>query len=268
VVLVLLGFVLGCLATQWHYEGHRLSLRYNAVTDSSTFGYEGDLGPQFWADLNPDWALCATGHTQSPVSLNESYATTTNKFNLQLFWEDLVPPVTLLNNGHTFEIEVNDNSKGKNSYLMFNGARYDLMQFHFHQNAEHHVFQYSAPLELHLVHQSDDGTGSLLVVGVFLDRDPLRHRNRFLNQFWDQIPLNESTVQSNLFIRWNPLLNLLDLNQYWTYMGSLTTPPCTEGVRFVILKEAVPISFEQWANYTAILGFNARYTQPLFGRRI
>jgi len=236
---------IGTESKLWHYEGHRLAGRgLNSVLDSSTFGYEGALGPEYWGTLNTTWALCGTGQSQSPLSLSSTTVQTPNASMLSLHYVDLHPPVEFINNGHTFEIDVALNFPGNQSYLMWNGTQYHLLQFHFHQSSEHHIGRISSPMEMHLLHHS--AAGNALVLSVLLNRGASQHGNTFLRHFWDHMPLVESTVMQNIHISWDNFLLYLDLSSYWAYMGSLTTPPCTQGVQWIVLNTTMPISFEQW----------------------
>jgi len=266
-MLVLMALMtIGTESKLWHYEGHRLAGRgLNSALDSSTFGYEGALGPEYWGSLNSTWATCGTGQQQSPLSLSP-LTVQTNASLVSLHYVDLSPPVEMLNNGHTFEIDVAANTPGNNSYIMWNGTRYNLLQFHFHQTSEHHVVRHSTPIEIHLLHHS--AAGKALVLSVLLDRDPASKGNKFLKHFWEFMPLTESTITQNIHIRWADFIHYANLNSYWAYMGSLTTPPCTEGVQWVVLNTTVPISFEQWELFSTVNGFNARFTQNPNGRNV
>jgi len=270
VFLVLLVVISGQARKKqtWHYEGHHLAIRddVSVALASDTFGYEGAIGPEFWSTLDPGWATCGSGTSQSPVSLNSSSVSNNNSQKLSFNYSDLGVPVSLQNNGHTLFIDVATNSKGNSSYLTFNGNKYSLLQFHFHQNSEHHVDRLSHPIEMHLVHQNS--AGDVLVVGVFYDRVNTEHGNKFLRQFWNLMPTTESIVLHNIRIKWQQLFLYLNTDSYWAYSGSLTTPPCTEGVQWVVIQNPIPISFEQWQLFDSINGFCARFTQPLNNRTI
>jgi carbonic anhydrase len=271
-LLVVLGLsafvqVFGAQQRQWHYEGHKSSRYYRDVAASTAWGYEGELGPAYWSNLDPAYATCGSGATQSPVSLSAS-TPQRNTNGLAFVYTDLSSPTEFINNGHTFEIEVHSNKDGNKSHVMWNNLEYHLLQFHFHQSSEHHRGHTNSPLELHLVHQNAE-SGKLLVVGAFLDKTRDRPlRNDFLEQFWGFMPLQESSVVRNRTVSWGPLLAMLDPSLYWAYSGSLTTPPCTEGVQWVVLSKEIPISYQQWKKFTSVNGFNARFTQPLKGRNV
>jgi carbonic anhydrase len=250
----------------WHFEGHKHAIKHNFLATSDSFGYEGELGPDYWSSLNTEWETCGTGEEQSPVALNPDEALHDNPFDLSLHWTNLASPVELINNGHTFEIDVASNEAGKDSYLTWDGTNYTLLQFHFHQSSEHHVDTRSYPLEMHCVHQDTDG--NLLVLGIFLNRDGNTARNGFLKQFWELIPESESTVEEEIEVDWSLLTDDIHVDSYWNYAGSLTTPPCTEGVTWVVLKKRISLSFSQWNHYNALLGFNSRFTQPHFDRTV
>jgi len=259
--------MIGTESKLWHFEGHRLAGRgFDTAVESSTFGYEGSIGPEYWGTLNTTWATCGTGQNQSPLSLSTATVQTPNASLFSVHYTDLRPPVTFINNGHTFEIDVASNYPGNASYVMWNGTIYHLLQFHFHQTSEHHIGRTNSPLEMHLLHHS--ATAKALVLSVLLNRDVSSHGNRFLRNFWSFMPLIESSVPKFAHIRWENLLDDISLSSYWAYVGSLTTPPCTEGVQWIVLNSTMPISYEQWDQFIEVNGFNARFTQNPNGRII
>ncbi|NJK80366.1 MAG: carbonic anhydrase family protein [Chloroflexaceae bacterium] len=215
------------------------------------WGYEGEIGPENWSTLSGNFATCGLGTEQSPIDLSEPAPS--DEFGpLELNYA--ATPITVLNNGHTIELEYEPGST-----LTFNGQTYELVQFHFHNPSEHTLTGEASPLEAHLVHR--DNNGNLAVIGVFL---MLGEANPFLAQFWDALPAaaGETEVEGEINVR-----DLLpeDLS-YHTYTGSLTTPPCSEGVRWLVLRDTVTISQEQVDAFTAIYSGNARPVQPLNDR--
>jgi len=271
-VVVLLVVVLSLVSesiahnNRWHFEGHKRSLQYNEVYSSTEFSYEGDTGPFFWGSLNPNWTACSNGDHQSPLSLTKRNAEHENPHGLSLHYTDLTSPVELINNGHTFEIEVKSNVNGSQSHLSWDGKSYSLLQFHFHQTSEHHFGTHSTPIEMHLVHEGAEG--NLLVLGVLFDRSSDTPKNPFLDQFWSHMPENEGTVEQDISILWNSLLDHLQLDTYWSYSGSLTTPPCKEGVQWIVVRKKMGISFQQWDIFANRFGYNARPTQPVNARLV
>ena len=160
----------------------------------------------------------------------------------------------IVNNGHTIQVNVAEGSD-----IVYNGIRYDLLQFHFHHPAEHTIEGRAAPLEAHFVHQ-DRNSGNLAVVGIML------HEGMTENETWaavfDQLPQEAGASPAA-----GVILNLADFlperRAYTTYQGSLTTPPCSEIVRWLILAEAVAVSAAQIEAFAALYEGNARPTAPL-----
>ena len=217
------------------------------------WGYEGESGPEYWGGLSEEFALCESGRAQSPVNLVG--ATAVELVGIEFNYGESTGQI--VNNGHTIQINVAEGND-----IVYNEITYDLLQFHFHHPAEHTVEGQAAPLEAHFVHQ-DRNSGNLAVVGIML------HEGVEENETWatvfDQLPqeVDASPVAA-------VILNLADFlpenRAYYTYQGSLTTPPCSEIVRWLILDEAVEVSAAQIEAFAAIFSGNARPTQPL-GRR-
>lgn len=218
------------------------------------WGYDGEIGPEFWGDLDSAYALCRDGLEQSPVDLVAT-ARRTNK-PLEIHWGKST--LNLVNNGHTIQANYDPGS-----YVEFDGMRFDLLQFHFHRKSEHTIHGKHSAMEAHFVHATEDG--QLLVVGVMLNQG-LRG-NKFLDQFWNQIPTGAGeTVESNQVIDANELLP--DRPTLYHYMGSLTTPPGTEGVRWFVFNEPSRVSGGQIRNFSRLFPNNFRPVQELNGRTI
>ena len=215
---------------------------------AQTFGYFGENGPAHWDELSPDWATCGNGERQSPVDfgrfphhprpsrqLSIDYGLTTGE---------------IFNNGHTIEVE----TAGDNT-LILDGVVYKLVQFHFHTASEHRVKGRGFDMEMHLVHQSDDGANA--VIGVFLKRGP---SSGALAPIFASLP-NDVNVKHPLEDPSNPSTFLPHARTHYRYVGSLTTPPCTEGVQWIVMTEPVTISDEDIAQFAERIHFNARFTQ-------
>ena len=166
-------------------------------------------------------------------------------------------PIELVNNGHTIQFNF---SKG--STLKWNGEKYDLLQFHFHTRSEHTISEKHFPMELHLVHKSE--TGGLAVIGVFFKEGK---ENSLLEQFINNLPSEANQVFSD-----EAEINAADLISpnagYFTYSGSLTTPPCSQIVNWIVLKENLEASQRQIKKIQEIMGENFRPTQAVNGREI
>ena len=214
------------------------------VVRAQTFEYFGALGPAHWGTLSPDWEACSSGERQSPVDFHQ--VTPLRQFSIDY------GPTTgeIFNNGHTIEVE----TEGTNT-LTLGGIAYELVQFHFHVVSEHRVNGRGFDMELHLVHRS--ATGGLAVIGVFLKRGP---RSRALAPIFAALP-DDLNVHHPLETPFNPAAFLPRSQTHYRYVGSLTTPPCTEGVRWLVLTQPVTVSDDDMAQFAERIHFNARLVQ-------
>jgi carbonic anhydrase len=223
-----------------------------AAGDAPHWGYEGPTGPAGWGDLEPANALCKLGGAQSPIDLARPLRVAALS-GLQPSYGSTRVKVT--NNGHTFQVNVD-----KGSSLKVEGTKFDLLQFHFHTPSEHTVDGKTFPLELHLVHQAADK--SLAVIGVLMTEGT---SNVVLGRFWDKMPKAVGEVDTGVTIELKDLLPRLT-DDYHTYAGSLTTPPCSESVRWIVLEQPVQVSKAQIAAFRTVFPMNARPTMPLGAR--
>jgi carbonic anhydrase len=212
------------------------------------WSYSGDTGPDRWGDLSAEFSLASRGKEQSPVEI--SGATPEKLPELKLDYIDC--PVEVIDTGHLFFAHALDGEIAGGS-LSIDGSSYTLKSFHFHCPAEHLIEGERYKAELHLVHKNQKG--ELLVLAVLF------------------CPLKEGEVTHTLLNPTSPperfnasLLLPTDTSKYYTYPGSLTTPPCTEGVKWVILKDVAAITEAQIEQLTDRYGANSRPTQPLNGR--
>jgi len=223
-----------------------------AAEEEEHFTYEGEKGPDKWAELDPAWATCAAGEAQSPTNLSSGREIdlTDARFNYK------PSAVTAVNNGHTVQVDVADGGS-----LTLDGKDYTLKQFHFHRPSEHTIDGAASEMELHLVHA--DADGKLAVVGVMLD---LGAANTSLEPVWAQLPA-ERDATAALSAPFDPSTLLPAKHAAYRYQGSLTTPPCSEGVEWSVLEEKVTLSEEQSQAFAAIFtGGNARPVQELGAR--
>jgi carbonic anhydrase len=222
-------------------------LAASGAVHAQTFGYFGEDGPTHWGELNPAWSVCSSGEIQSPVNLNGPPHG--NKHG-ELSIDYGVTTGEIFNNGHTIEVETH----GAN-LLTLDGVVYELKQFHFHNPSEHRVNGRGYDMELHLVHTAADG--SIAVVGVFLKRGPT---SKALAPILASLP-NELNVHEELEQSFNPAAFLPELRDHYRYLGSLTTPACTEGVKWIVMAQPMTISDEDMAQLEAHMNFNARPVQ-------
>lgn len=219
------------------------------------WSYSGTTGPNHWAELSPDWNLASEGRQQSPIDIREARLTTT-LYPLNLSYE--AAPVRLHNNGHTIQ-----HLHPAGSRLRVGEQEFMLKQIHFHARSEHKVNGKTFPLEMHMVHQA--GSGTLLVVAVLFE---VGQENAFLSRLWQKLPTSPGTVVEGTGMIIDPE-NALPIDRaYYFYQGSLTTPPCTEGVQWYVMRQPVQLSRAQLESFTQIYSGNFRPAQPLFGRTV
>ena len=227
-----------------------------AATAGAPWDYTGKRGPLEWHKLDPAYKACGSGHEQSPVDIRGARL---NKALQPIEFHYMAGPVTLVNTGHTIQVRPD-----KGSYIVAGGVRYDLVQYHFHHPSEEAVKGKLTDMVIHLVHQSADGKQA--VIALRLNVDP-GSPNAVLASLWPHLPAKTGDQ-----VRVTDEVNAAGLlpadRGYWTYMGSLTAPPCTEGVRWFVFEEELTLSREQLRAFTAIFKMNSRPLQELHGRRI
>jgi carbonic anhydrase len=217
------------------------------------WAYEGSAGPEAWARLKPDFATCGSGTRQSPIDLHDGF-----KVQLEPI-EFAYQPGTfrVVDNGHTVQVNLaSDNS------IAVLGRRYRLKQFHFHRPSETRVAGRSFEMEAHLVHQDDEGR--LAVLAVLFDRG---NPNPAVQQVWNNLPLEKHEEQPARAVL-DPAALLPEDRRYYTFMGSLTTPPCSEGVLWMVLKQPMALSPAQIELFARLYPNNARPVQPSAGRMV
>lgn len=210
--------------------------------------YDGEDGPENWGSLSPEFVQCIDGTAQSPIDISD--ATELDLVEIAFDYDET--PLTVTNNGHAIQVDV-----APGSTITYNGIAYDLLQFHFHHPSEHSVDGERADMELHLVHRDQD-SGNLAVVGVLLTMGEAD--NAAYAPIFDNLPAaeGESVDAGQLEIA----TMLPESQTYFTYQGSLTTPPCSEIVRWLLLDTPVTLSAEQVAAFADIFEMNARPVQP------
>jgi len=213
------------------------------------WGYEGDNGPEHWGDNFP---VCGTGKKQSPLNIVGPFEK--SKDTLTVDYKE--GPLKMFNNGHTIQVNVEPGST-----LTINKETFDLLQFHFHRPSEEQVDGKNAAMVAHFVHKSKDG--KLAVIGVLLNEGK---DNPSIKTLWANLPPKEGVEYLPEKVSFNPGSMLPKELGFFNYEGSLTTPPCTEGVQFYILKKPMDISKDQVGKFPFKL--NARPVQSLNGRKI
>jgi carbonic anhydrase len=211
--------------------------------------YEGEEGPEHWGEIGPEYALCGDGHAQSPIDITGAGAT--NLADITFHYNPSA--LNIFNNGHTIQVNYDAGSS-----ITYNEIDYQLLQFHFHTPSEHTIDGEAAEMEVHFVHRNE--AGNLAVVGVMMNVGD--EANAPLASVFDHLPAEKGDPQAN---EWT--VNASDVlpaaHLYDTYTGSLTTPPCSQGVRWLVLTEPITISEAQFEAFKAIFEMNARPVQPL-----
>ena len=212
------------------------------------FEYEGEDRPEEWAELSAGYETCGIGQKQSPIDL--ANATPTDLANITFEYGQSA--VNIINNGHTIQVNVSSGS-----HIVIGGETYNLAQFHFHAPGEHTVAGQSYPLEMHLVHRAASKT--LAVVGVFIAEGA---ENAAFAPVWEHLPAEETGITATgATVDVAALLPPAQL--FYRYNGSLTTPPCSEGVLWSVMTTPIEMSAEQIAAFTEIIGGNNRPVQPI-----
>lgn len=215
----------------------------------SHWSYQGAEGPEHWGALG--YETCSAGQNQSPINLAAAAPIPLDP----LAFAHAPTTGRVVNNGHTIQVNLSPGNT-----LTVGGKSHDLLQFHFHALSEHTVMGNSFPMEMHLVHKSADN--GLAVVGVMLK---VGTESAALAPVFAAMSA-EKGREVSLSAPLNPTELLPKGLEYFHYKGSLTTPPCSEGVSWFVLKEPVTISTQQLASFTALYAHNARPIQPLHGR--
>lgn len=216
------------------------------------WGYQGEHGPAQWAEVDPGFSTCALGRMQSPIDIRNALKADLPEIDFAYG----AGPAEVLNNGHT--VQVNLPASGG---IAIDGTHYALLQFHFHTPSEEKVAGMAFPMVAHFVHKS--AAGSLAVVAVLLKEGK---QNPALAQVLDTLPAQGTTHA--LAGTFDPTPILPEKRGYYAFQGSLTTPPCSENVRWQVLKEPIEVSREQVAAFRKLYPMNARPTQPLNGRQL
>ncbi|MYM93755.1 carbonic anhydrase [Duganella vulcania] len=218
---------------------------------SNHWSYEGEDGPANWGKINPEWSKCSTGNRQSPIDIRDGM-----KVELEQITFDYHPSsFNVTDNGHTVQVMV-----GGGNFITVNNRMYELIQFHFHRPSEERINGKGYEMVVHLVHK--DGEGKLAVLALLLERGKPQP---VIQTVWNNLPLEKLETMAP-----STVLDPLDLiparRDYFTFMGSLTTPPCSEGVLWLVMKEPVQASPAQMALFSRLYPLNARPIQPGSGR--
>ena len=257
VSLAVIGLLTSCTAAPSAVSAPVPAASASAIATAApgAWSYAGATGPEAWGTLSPDYAACSDGSAQSPIDIAAPAAA--DLPNIVYSYSE--GEAGLIDNGHSVEAE--PMTPGGNS-IELEGLRYLLTQLHFHAPSEHQISGQSYPLEVHFVHQSEDG--QLAVIGVFVKQGA---ENAAWKPFTDQISAATDNPEANVVsLDWSSLLPATQTAI--RYEGSLTTPGCTEGVAWNVVRQPLSMSAEQIAAFTSEYSGNKRPVQPLDGRTV
>lgn len=220
---------------------------------SAHWSYDGDEGQHNWASLDKKFEMCEKGLNQSPINISAPIDATL----APLIFEGNAKAKTFVNNGHTVQANFENGN-----YLTIENKKYELKQIHFHVPSENHIDGKVFPMEAHLVHA--DKNNNLAVIGIMFE---VSEDNTTLNKLLRNLPENKdkkNEIKSEIF----GYEILPESKEYYRFNGSLTTPPCTEGVKWIVLKTPVTISKSQLKDFEAVMPRNARDIQNINARTI
>lgn len=223
------------------------------AADAPHWSYEGHGGPGDWGSLDPAYGACSIGKEQSPVDLNGAIPAMVG--DLDIRWR--ATTMEVVNNGHTIQCNITNGGS-----LVVDGTEYQLVQFHFHHPSEHTVSGMSREMEVHFVHKS--AAGQLAVIGVFFQPGAA---NATLAPIWSVMPAKAGDKVTTADVI-NPAAFLPAREVTWRYAGSLTTPPCSEIVSWIVYQDAIEASPEQLKAFATLFPMNARPVQSLNRRKL
>ncbi len=217
--------------------------------------YEGEEGPAHWGGLDSRFSTCETGKSQSPIDILAPASE--NLSDIQFSYQPSA--LTIKNNGHTVQVDY-----AAGSSITVAGRQYDLKQFHFHHPSEHTLAGVTYPMEVHFVHA--DADGNLAVVGAMIQEG--MEDNAAFAPVFENMPMQTADLQTMESVMISAADMLPAERTYFGYSGSLTTPPCSEGVKWMLLTTPITLSVEQIEKFAGVFELDARPTQPLNGRDV
>jgi carbonic anhydrase len=227
------------------------------------WGYEGEAGPDAWGSLSPAFSACGEGRAQSPIDIDAPAKATLpglkmsfRPASLRIVHHEHVADA--IHNGHTIQVNYSAGDE-----LALGEETYELLQYHFHAPSEHTVEGRRFPMEMHLVHRS--GRGGFAVIGVLVKEGA--HNSAF-DPIWSNLPEKKGVETHFESVTVDVDALLPETRTTYRYDGSLTTPPCSEGVKWLVMTSPVALSREQIGAFRKLVGENARPLQPRNGRAV
>ncbi len=235
-----------------HDEAPKHKKSHDSGAHKPHWSYEGKTGPAKWGHLNSEYKACSSGREQSPINITSGKLKDLQ--NIRFYYKP--SKLNILNNGHTIQVDYD-----KGSSIRIDGERYDLLQFHFHTPSEHTIDGSLYPMELHLVHKNKHG--KLAVVGIMM---VVGQHNPLFDALWENFPAKEGKSHEHFKEKIDLSALLPPGERTFRYSGSLTTPPCSEGVKWNVLLAPISISNAQHIAFRDLFKKNNRPVQKL-GKR-
>lgn len=230
------------------------SLSFTALAGAEGhWGYTGEHGPEHWGHMKKEFATCASGKEQSPIDIGDAAKGDLVKIDFNY----KATAAKVLNNGHTIQVNFEPGNT-----IKIGSQTYNLLQYHFHSPSENTIQKKAYDMEVHLVHRNDNG--ELAVVGVMMQAG---NSNAALEPVWTATP-KEANKEVALTAQVNPGDLLPATQSFYHFKGSLTTPPCSEGVNWFVMKDPITVSADQVKAFVATVGHNARPVQALNTRKV
>ncbi|PON42602.1 Carbonic anhydrase, alpha-class [Parasponia andersonii] len=233
--------------------------------DEREFNYEqgSERGPTRWGEIRPEWSTCSNGTMQSPIDLLDQRVEVVSK--LERIKTNYKPSnATLKNRGHDMMLKWKSGDAG---YIEINGTQYLLQQCHWHSLSEHTINGNKFDLELHAVHESQ--TGEVVVIGIIYQ---IGESDSFLSSIEDHLDAVSDTEEQTVIGAVDPKKIRIGSRRYYKYIGSLTVPPCTQNVVWIIAKQVRTVTKEQVSHLRVAVhddsDTNARPTQQINGRSV
>ena len=229
-----------------------------SANEASHWGYTGHNDPNHWGELSEKYKMCSDGKNQSPINIVPEVLVATKGLE-PIKFDYKAKSTEVVNNGHTIQVNFEHGS-----IITIDGKEFELKQFHFHTPSENQINGKNFPLEGHFVHL--DNEGNITVVAVMFDES--KKDNDLLEKIWNAMPTEEA--KKPFVISANDLKAILpDNKSYYRFDGSLTTPPCSEGVRWLVLKESVKLSHHEVEEFLHVMHHsNNRNVQKINARKV
>ncbi|MDY6855480.1 MAG: carbonic anhydrase family protein [Thermodesulfobacteriota bacterium] len=230
-------------------------LGVNIYANPVYWGYTGEEGPEYWGELSADYEMCSKGKNQSPINITGAIECELQPISFSYKRSTL----DVINNGHTIKANYD-----VGSFIKVDGDTYNLIQIHWHTPSENTIEGKSFPMEAHFVHA--DKNGNLAVIGIMYTKG---NKNSAISGVWDNMPSKRNATSKDSRVTISAMNMLPADKDYYYFNGSLTTPPCSEGVRWMVMKNPVEASIEQINKFHSTFhGDTNRPVQPINARPI